>query len=184
MSRVKKTVTVELLRHGTAHNQLLSPLTQYLGLCGNFGAATVCVPYEHRQFLSRLKVLRYADGQGGDDELRQSMLEETSQEITSILKSLPGLISELGSPDGNCSNVVHLNLVLSAAELAMLPFELANVPPGCAGGEGNSLLLQNRLKISMTRQVRNVANVNLEWSRKPRILFIIAEPDPLCRFYP
>ena len=135
MPHIEKTVTVELLRHGSAHNQLLSPLTKYLGLCGNFGATSVRVPYEHQQFLSRLQVLRYSDGQGGDHELRKAIITETAQEITEILESLRGLTSELGTTDGEAGAVIHLNLVLSAAELAMLPFELANVPPGCAGAK-------------------------------------------------
>ena len=38
------TITLELLRHGPAHNQLLSPLTPYLALCENHGAVTMHVP--------------------------------------------------------------------------------------------------------------------------------------------
>jgi hypothetical protein len=49
-----KTVTLELLRHGPAHNQLLSPLTQYLALCGNHPAVTVSAPFEHKQMTARL----------------------------------------------------------------------------------------------------------------------------------
>ena len=33
-----RTVSVELLRAGPRHNQLVSPLTQYLGVCGNAAA--------------------------------------------------------------------------------------------------------------------------------------------------
>ncbi len=176
---IEKTVTVELLRHGKAHNQLLSPLTEYLGLCGNFRAATVRVPYEHQQFLTRLQILRYADGQGIDSALRGNTLAETADEITGIFESLPGLISELGANDGDSCEIVHLNMVLSASELAMLPFELSNVPPGCAGGEGNSLLMQNRRRVSMTRQVRNVTNILPDWPLHPRILFIVAAPGAL-----
>ena len=39
-----RTITLELLRHGPTHNQLLSPLTQYLALCQNHSAVTVRVP--------------------------------------------------------------------------------------------------------------------------------------------
>src|SRR5262249_10460227 len=42
-----RTVTVELLRAGPRHNQLVSPLTQYLGVCGNAAAGRVSLPYEH-----------------------------------------------------------------------------------------------------------------------------------------
>src|SRR5205814_937611 len=53
-------VTLELLRPGLAHNQLLSPLTPYLALCGSDGPVTVKIPFEHRQLLCRLARLRYA----------------------------------------------------------------------------------------------------------------------------
>lgn len=178
MSGITKTVTLELLRHGPAHNQLLSPLTQYLGLCGNFGAATVKVPYEQQEFISRLKALRYEGSGSGDIDHRRLGLSKSGEEMAEILGSVPGLISALGA-DSGADGIIHLNVVLSAAELAMLPFELAKVPRGCTGGEGNWLLLQTRLPITLTRQVRSVANRDMEWPRKPRILFIVAAPGVL-----
>ena len=54
-----RTITLELLRHGPAHNQLLSPLTSYLALCENHSAVTMHVPFEHNQFLHRLDALGY-----------------------------------------------------------------------------------------------------------------------------
>ena len=71
MARIRK-INLEFLRHGRSHNQLLSPLTQYLGLCGNHGASVVQVPYEHQNFLSVLKSLRYNDGRRGDDERQEA----------------------------------------------------------------------------------------------------------------
>ena len=49
-----RTLTLELLRHGPAHNQLLSPLTPYLALCENHPAVTLQLPMEHNQLLHRL----------------------------------------------------------------------------------------------------------------------------------
>jgi hypothetical protein len=54
-----RTVTVELLRSGPSHNQLLSPLTNYLGICGDSVAGIVNLPYEHATFLRRMKAMRY-----------------------------------------------------------------------------------------------------------------------------
>ena len=179
MSKISKTVTVELLRHGRAHNQLLSPLTNYLGLCGNFGAASVRVPYEHQHFLSRLNALRYTEWSRDSLTDRKTILDETAQQMTGILASLKGLISGLGAGEGKGEGIVHLNLVLSAAELAMLPFELVNVPPGCAGGEGKRLLRQSTMPVTMTRQIRNVTMPSFQWPGKPRILCIIAAPGNL-----
>ncbi len=179
MNCIQKTVTLELLREGPAHNQLLSPLTRYHGLCGNFGAVTVQVPYEHQEFMSRLKVLRYDPDVGRDQEYRHVHIDMTASDMAEILAKLPGLRSELGTDSQDGGALVHLNLVVSAAELAMLPFELAKVPQGCAGGEGNWLLLQTRLPISMTRQVRSVAKRPVKWPRKPKILFVVASPSGL-----
>ena len=54
-----RTITLELLRHGPSHNQLLSPLTPYLALCENHAAVTVQLSFEHNQFLHRLRALGY-----------------------------------------------------------------------------------------------------------------------------
>ena len=59
-----RSIAVELLRHGPPHNQLLSPLTRYLAVCGDHEPVTVTVPHEHRDWLQRLASLRYVD----DDE--------------------------------------------------------------------------------------------------------------------
>ena len=40
-----RSVAVELIRKGPPHNRLLSPLTEYLGICGGTGAGSVSVPY-------------------------------------------------------------------------------------------------------------------------------------------
>ena len=58
-----RTVTVELLRSGPAHNQLLSPLTLYLGVCDDAEAGIVTLPYEQHTFMRRMRAMRY-DGKG------------------------------------------------------------------------------------------------------------------------
>lgn len=56
------TLKLELLRSGPSHNQLLSPLTAYIALCGSDGPVTIRIPLEHRQLLARISRLRYEDG--------------------------------------------------------------------------------------------------------------------------
>lgn len=174
-----QSVTLEILRHGPPHNQLLSPLTEYLGLCGNHGAVSLHVPYEHQEFLARLASLRYQEPAAQDLASRNEVLTKTAKEMAEIFAGVPGLIS--GLCDGATGNgrLTHLRLVLSAAELAMLPFELAKVPPGCAGGEGNWLSLQTLAPVSVTRQVRTVSNASVRWPRRPRVLFVAAAPAGL-----
>ena len=129
MSRARK-VVLELLRHGPAHNQLLSPLTQYLALCGNHHSETVHVPYEHNEFLARHDSLMYSQERRaapGTEKTnrnnRELQLQITAREMSSILTRIPGLISEL-RPTGRTDDFTHFELVLSASELSMLPFEL------------------------------------------------------------
>jgi hypothetical protein len=187
-------VRLEFLRHGPSHNQLLSPLTQYLALCGNHGAVTVQIPLEHAQFLARLKRLSYEGGVGAESkQARELQLKESAAVIRDVLAKVPGLIAELADstqaaltpncasdgedrkhPDlvGNCT---HLELILSASELALLPFELADAPDGFPGA-GQSLILQSQNPICMTRRARRTDTGHVSWMRQPRILFAAAQP--------
>ena len=56
------TIDLEFVRPGPPHNQLLSPLTEYLALCGDFQTMSLRVPWEHGQFMRRLQELRYPGG--------------------------------------------------------------------------------------------------------------------------
>ena len=89
-----RTITLELLRHGPAHNQLLSPLTPYLALCENRPAVTVHVPFEHNQLLHRLRALSY---QSADEQARIFQLQDTARAVGDILAQVPGLIADLSN---------------------------------------------------------------------------------------
>ncbi|MEO5915185.1 MAG: CHAT domain-containing protein [Luteolibacter sp.] len=176
-----RTITLEILRHGPPHNQLLSPLTPYLALCENHAAVTVTVPFEHAQFLQRLRALSYELM----DSTRAFQLEDTGRELGKLLAGIPSLIAELSQ---RCSadngQLLHLRMIVSAAELALLPFELVISPNGFPG-EGRSLALQTDLPVCLTREVRQASGVSPEWNRRgsrPRILFAAASPpgfDPV-----
>lgn len=182
-------VRLELLRHGPAHNQLLSPLTQYLALCGNHGAVTVTIPLEHSHFLASLEPLAYESSQ----QAGELQLKETASVIRNILAQVPGLIAALADSvpselSQECwANVkepqrppvaavcTHLELILSASELALLPFELADAPDGFPGA-GQSLILQSQNAVCLTRRARRTDTGGVSWLRKPRILFAAAGP--------
>ena len=174
-----RTIRLELLRHGPPHNQLLSPLTDYLALCENHPAASIQIPFEHAEFMVRLNALRYRDG-----STETSMaVEDMSRPITRILSSVPGLIRELAEHAGDSSPLFHLRLILSANELALLPFEIADAPPGFVGA-GQSLLMQSQAPVCITREVRRVSVDEAAFSgvTPPRILFAasgVAGPIPL-----
>lgn len=166
-----RTITLELLRHGPAHNQLLSPLTPYLALCENHGAVTIHVPFEHNQFLHRLSALGYKFG----NENRVFQLNDTARVLGDILGAIPGLTAESNKADGSGENFTHLRLIISASELALLPFEVALSPNGLPGS-GQHLLLQPQMPICLTREIRRVPGEQLQWPREFRILFVAASP--------
>jgi hypothetical protein len=174
-----RTVTLELLRHGPSHNQLLSPLTPYLALCENHAPVTLNVPFEHNQFLHRLTALTYEFGMSQlADNQRQFQLSDTGRELGRLLAAIPGLTAELNRHREESSEVIHLRLVLSASELALLPFELVLAGNGFPGF-GQPLLLQNKAPICLTREVRRVKDVTLSWTPEARILFVCASPSGL-----
>jgi hypothetical protein len=168
-----RTIQLEILRHGPPHNQLLSPLTEYLALCENHAAVTVRLPFEHAAFLLRLKALQYAK----DVAYRPLELEDLARKMTDILSQVPGLIRELAEQSASANETCHLRLILSANELALLPFEITNASQGFAGA-GQPLLLQSQAPICVTREVRRVVTEHLSWPPPPypRILFAAAAP--------
>ena len=84
-------VTVEFLREGPRHNQLLSPLTPYLAVCGDSPAGVVKMPYEHAVFERRRQELRYAVSSEADEARRRGILDQTGREMAEILALVPGL---------------------------------------------------------------------------------------------
>jgi hypothetical protein len=169
-----RTVTLEFLRHGPAHNQLLSPLTEYLALCGNHPTATVHMPFEHNQLLVRLGALQYKDS----PVTRELQLKDTAQVMAGVLSEVPGLIAELAELPGGEVPLTHLRLILSSSELALMPFELANAPQGFPGS-AQPLTLQAQAPVCLTREVRRESKLRFCWPARPRILFAAAAPPGL-----
>ncbi|WP_173135056.1 CHAT domain-containing protein [Pseudaquabacterium terrae] len=164
-------MSVEFLRPGPSHNQLLSPYTQYLAVCNDAGAAVVTVPYEQRVFERRLKELRY---ETGDERDRLDMLHEIGRDMGRILESVPGFTGAVSAEPGRTNTLVHLRLTLSAAELALLPFELAEVP---VGSTASAVSVQTRPPVAVTRHIRTVPSDGFAWPERPRILFVASDRD-------
>ncbi|HEY2815738.1 MAG TPA: CHAT domain-containing protein [Casimicrobiaceae bacterium] len=169
-----RTVAVEFLRAGPPHNQLLSPLTQYLAVCGDTGAGVVTVPYEHAAFERRLKELRYETGDPAD---RLAMLHDVGVDMGKILGAVPGLPGSLTVDPNQLDTLIHLRLTLSASELAHLPFELAKVPVGVGATTESWLAIQTRPPVCITRTIRTVSREGVVWPHKPRVLFVSGDPD-------
>jgi hypothetical protein len=174
-----RTVTLEFLRAGPRHNQLISPLTQYLAVCGDAPAGAVYLPYsDHASFERSREELRYAvssDSESGD-RLR-GVLSETGDTIAQLLATVPGLPGVIAGRSDN-AEMLHLRLVLSASELALLPFELSKIPVGGGAPADNWLLLQANAPVCVTRHNRAVKSEKVQWPTRPRILFAYGEDVP------
>ncbi|HSW13590.1 MAG TPA: CHAT domain-containing protein [Solimonas sp.] len=174
MGSIIHSVKLEFVRSGVAHNQLLSPLTPYVGLCGAASPVTVHMPFEHRQILNRLARLRYSseDLEIGASQ-RQSEVRETGELVGGIFGQVPALGNELCTALATQAHLVNLRVSVSANELGLIPFEMAIAPNGFPGS-GSPLLMQSPIVI--TREIRRGQPLSVHWNRAPRILFAYASP--------
>jgi len=170
-----RTVSVELLRAGPRHNQLISPLTQYLGVCGNAPAARITLPFEHGELERRLQELRYGVHAEADPMRGRKVLDEVGREVAEILARIPGVDGALSPEEEQTGILTHLRIVISASELAMLPFEAAKVPTGEAS-MGTWVALQARAPVCVTRHIRSASTEGIRWPAEPHVLFVVG-PD-------
>ncbi len=176
-SKKIRTIEAELLRPGPRHNQLLSPLTRYLGVCGDQAAGIVSVPYEHAGFLNLLDTLRYTVTDEENQGRRKQVLEQVGRELAAVLDQVPGLTGALNAGGGGDDRLTHLRLVVSASELSLLPFEAAMAPEGSGVGD-SCLSLRTRGPVCPTRKIRSVPSEGVEWYTLPRVLFISGPEVP------
>lgn len=162
-----RTVTLEFLRHGTAHGHLLSPLARYMALCGSHEPADISVPFDHAELLTRLRALLYREAR----ETLDLRLSETARAMSLVLGAVPGLVAELADPGGSDEpGPIHLRIIFNANELALLPFELAN-SANAFPGAGQPLALQPQVPVCITREVRRPSGHLTVWPPAPRVLF-------------
>jgi hypothetical protein len=182
-----RNVCVELVRAGPPHNQLLSPLTRYLALCGDAQAGELTMPYEHAELIHRLRELEYRSAaeqrrQEESQRDRQYTQYQLSRDMSRLLADVPGLRSQLVGHQCK-TDLVHLQLVVTAAELAMLPFEFAGTLESNGNEPGNYLLLNPKPRVSLTRRLRTASGACVHWARKPKLLFVSAEPEASVPFH-
>ena len=169
------TIKMELVLSGPANNQLLSPLTPYIALCGADGPVTLYLPFEQRQLLHRLERLRYSlKGQAIANPQREAEVRDLGEILGRLFGAVPTLISELAL--ARCTGgLIHLVLSMSALELGLVPFEFAIGADGFPAS-GSPLFLQNQSPIAITREVRRGKPLSVAWDTPPRILFAFADP--------
>ncbi len=83
-----------------------------------------------------------------------------------MLEAIPGLGGVLATDHGDAVSLTHLRMVTSAAELALLPFELSKGPVGSGGIGDDWLLLQPDRPVCLTRHVRGVMRAT-SWPLEP-----------------
>jgi len=115
---------------------------------------------------------------------RDFLITDTARLLGDLLGRIPGLTADLNrappgaGPSGGQEDperVTQLRLILSASELALLPFELAMAPAGFPGA-GQPLSLQSEQPVCLTRGTRRLPEEVRMWPRRPRILFAWAAP--------
>jgi hypothetical protein len=173
-------VIVEFLRRGPQHNQLLSPLTDYLAVCGDFPACVVHVPWEHNRLLHLLDELRYDVASSMPADRLAAARDEVGAELARMLASITGLPGSLTGAQ-LAGQVTHFRIVVSASELALLPFELSKVPVSTTEPGGEFLSVQPDRLVCLTRQVRSMRGAATAWSTEPNVLFVSGVDVPFER---
>ena len=163
-------ISVEFLRKGSRHNQLLSPLTDYLAVCGEFPASIVHVPWEHDRLLRLLDELRYDVVAASQTDRLAGVRDEAGVELARMLGSIAGLPGSLIGPEGVRHQLTHLRIVMSASELALLPFELSKALVSASDTGEQFLALQTDHPICITRHVRSARASPAQWSMRAQYL--------------
>ena len=114
-----------------------------------------------------------------DPSRPNKVLERAGRDIAEILSAIPGVAGMLNSELDQPQVLTHLRIVLSASELAMLPFEASKVPTGTGAG-AVWLALQARAPVCIARHIRSVSSEGIRWPSSPRILFIAGPDTPFA----
>jgi CHAT domain len=151
-------ILVELIRHG-ADEGIFRPDIPYMVQIGDKPVTEFRVPLKHVHFLQHMQGLDYH----ATPETNAKSLEALSAVVTDVL-----LLPEIGASTAP----IQIDLVVTAGELAALPFELAK------DDKGGWLLATAGRDVEITRRTRLDLGHRLErWRAKPRVLFVAAAPS-------
>ena len=155
-----KSLLVEFHRFNDLETGALRKGDPYLIAAAAHPVREFKMPLDQVDLLDHMLGLRYQAGA----EARRAALQEIGEAVTSILGA--GNLQELEDGD------LQLDLVVNAAELAALPFEMVS------DRAGDPLLVRDEKPVELTRRVRHdFAETAVRWPAKPRILFAWACPS-------
>jgi hypothetical protein len=165
-----RTIHLEILRPGQFEGLLLSPLTTYIAICNDNPPETFTIPYDHRTVLDRLTRLRYE----GSTPAKEGDVREAAEIARRVLEGLNGFKTTLMNEVRH--GPVHVRLTLTAAELAIIPFELAYGPLALNGVSPFSVNTSGN--VCLTRETRHFSGLQFSWwDGTPKVLFAVASPD-------
>jgi hypothetical protein len=156
-----KSLLIEFHRFKNLDTGILRKGDEYISVAADHPVHEVEMPLDQAPFLDDLSALRYQMG----PEEREAALARMSEVVTSLLG-----VHELGElKEGEFP--LQLDLVVNAAELAPLPFELMT------DDDGQPLLARKTRAVELTRRVRkDFAETTVRWPARPRILYVWASP--------
>ena len=160
-----KSLLIEFHRFKNLDIGVLRKDDDYLVAAAAHPVREVKMTLNQDDFLDEMLTLRY---QGGA-EAREASLRKMSEVVTGMLGAK--VLAEL--EDGEFP--LQLDLVVNAAELAALPFEMAT------DAAGLPLLVRDERPVELTRRVRHdFAETAVRWPSRPRILFAWARPEEVA----
>lgn len=153
-----RSVTIELLRFGEKEG-ILQRGEKYLAISNDLPAREVSMPLKHVEFLDKLYALRYPEVR--DAALEKAALKDLSEVVLEVLP----LPEALDGP-------MQIDVVTSAAELWILPFE------SIVDNDGAPLFASPGNCLTITRRIRqDFADRAPVWPNRPRVLFAHASPS-------
>ena len=157
-----KSCLIEFQRYGSLDTGLLRKGDRYLVTAADRPVREYAMDIDHLPFLRAMQSLRCpaVSATPTDQALRQ-MSDLVTRALADAVAALPTQAEPL-----------ELNLVVNAAEVAALPFELVQY------ADGKPVLGQRDRPVELVRRIREDAlpEIAAQWPAKPRVLFAWAEP--------
>jgi hypothetical protein len=165
---VINTVTVDIVRKGISSSHLLVGDLDYIGMCGAYPQADLKINCTQQEFIDWVQKLRY----GSDDKDRQQAIAYFQNLVTQqIFIKIPELLNQYDQNEW-----IHLRLLITARELAQLPFELVMPPMELCGDNKDVFPLCTAKRVTFTRETKQMGGRPYKWPVDSRVLFAWAQP--------